>query len=405
MKIALLEFVTDFRIGGTERQVANLVRALDRTRFEVHLACFRREGHFLDELGDGVASLTQYPLPSLHSLTAAGQLRRLARHIRRSRIQVVHTYGFYPNLFGIAAARLARVPVLVASIRDTGDHLTARQRRMQKWACRFADLVLANAEAVRERLVADGYEPRRIDVIRNGIVFDSFDRRADRPRMREQLGLPPAAPVVAVLSRLSKAKGIDYFLEAAALVARRHPAARFLIVGDCSADAAGASYRVSLEKSVERLGLGGRVVFTGFRCDVPALLSVVDVSVLPSLSEGLSNVVIESMAAGVPVVATAVGGNPELVADAGTGFLVPARDAAGLARAVDRLLSDPQMAARFGEAGRRRAEERFSLAAMVRATESLYVDLVGARAAERPRLLWSNPPSGLGNGASSRTPW
>jgi len=276
---------------------------------------------------------------------------------------------------------------------------------MQRWACRFADLILTNAEAVRERLAAERYEPRRIDVIRNGIVFDRVDRRADRPRIREELGLPPAAPVIALLSRLSKAKGIDYFLEAAALVARRHPAARFLIVGDCSADAAGASYRVSLERSVERLGLGGRVVFTGFRCDVPALLSVVDVSVLPSLSEGLSNVIIESMAAGIPVVATAVGGNPELVEDGGTGLLVPARDAAALARAVDRLLSDPRMAARFGEAGRRRAEERFSLGAMVRATESLYVDLIGAAAAAHPGLLWSNPASRLSNGASSRSPW
>jgi glycosyltransferase involved in cell wall biosynthesis len=405
VKIALLEFLTDFRIGGTERQVVNLVRALDRTRFDVHVACFRREGQFLAELGDGIASLTQYPLPSLHSFTAAEQLRRLARHIRRTGIQVVHTYGFYPNVFGIAAARLARAPVTLASIRDTGDHLTPRQRRLQRWACRFANLVLANAEAVRRRLLEEGYERRRVDVIRNGIAFDGFGRLGDRSRMRQELGLPAAAPVVAVFSRLSRAKGVDYFLEAAQLVARRHPAARFLIVGDCSADAEGAAYRIALDRCVEELGLTGRVVFTGFRCDVPALLSVVDVSVLPSLSEGLSNVVIESMAAGVPVVATAVGGNPELVADGKTGILVPPRDAAAIAGAVDRLLRDPRMADRLGAAGRRRAEERFSLNAMVRATESLYVDLVGARAGESSRLLWPNPSAGLRSGASPRSPW
>jgi glycosyltransferase involved in cell wall biosynthesis len=402
VKIALLEFLTDFRIGGTERQFVNLVRGLDRSRFDVHLACFRREGQFLQELGDGMASLTQYPLPSLHSLTAASQLLRLARHIRRSRIQIVHTFGFYPNLFGIAAARLARVPVLIASIRDTGDHLTPRQRRMQRWACQFADLVLANAEAVRRRLIEEGYDSRRIAVIRNGIVFERFGRRTDGARMRHELGLPPAGPVVALLSRLSQPKGVDYFMEAAALVARRHPAAHFLIVGDSSADAAGAAYRVSLQHAVERLGLAGRVTFTGFRRDVPDLLSFVTVSVLPSLSEGLSNVIIESMAAGLPVVATAVGGNLELVEDGVTGFLVPARDAAALARAVDPLLADLQLAARLGEAGRRRAEERFSLGAMVRSTESLYAELVGACAAERPRPLWSSPPSSVRNGAE---PW
>jgi glycosyltransferase involved in cell wall biosynthesis len=146
----------------------------------------------------------------------------------------------------------------------------------------------------------------------------------------------------------------------------------FLIVGDSVSQA----YRDGLEAYAAALGLGQRVVFTGFRRDVPALLSAVSVSVLPSLSEGLSNVVLEAMAAGVPVVATSVGGTPEIVDDGVTGLLVPPRDAGALADAISSLLTDPARRQTIGEAGRRRVEERFSLEAMVLATEQLYERLL-----------------------------
>jgi len=140
------------------------------------------------------------------------------------------------------------------------------------------------------------------------------------------------------------------------------------------------AYIESLRQSVARLGLDGRVVFTGFRMDVPELLSECAVSVLPSLSEGLSNTLIESMAAGVPVVATRVGGNPEVVDEGRTGLLVPPRDPAALAEAICRTLQDRELARQFGEAARQRVAEHFSLERMLRDTERLYVNLL-----ERPK--------------------
>ena len=381
MPIPLLEFVTDFRVGGTERQVVNLVTTLDPASFELHLGCFRKQGQFLHEIVDRDLPLTAYPIRSLLDPLTGLQQLRLARDLRRMRIRLVRSYGFYPNVFVLPAAWLAGVPVRVASIRDTGDHLTPGQRRLQRWACRFAHRIVVNAEAVRRRLIDEGYDRDRITVIPNGIATESFRLEGNGGGLRAELGFGPGTPLVAVLSRLSELKGIEYFLEAAAKVAVRFDEARFLVVGDGAPGAEGpGAYRTSLEERAAALGLEGRVVFTGYRADVPEVLSQVTVSVLPSLTEGLSNVVLESMAAGAAVVATAVGGTPELVANGVTGLLVAPRDVEGLAEAMCRLLGDPALAARLGVEGRQRVNRDFSLPASVRRTGELYENLLEVHA-------------------------
>lgn len=369
----VLTFLTNFLIGGTERQVVNLVQNYSRARFDVHLACFRLAGPLLQEIDTSEVALTEYPITTLPSPKTLWQQARLARYVRAQGIRIVHSFGFYANVFAIPAARLGGAEVVVASIRDTGDHLTRLQKAMQKWACRAADHVLVNAMAVRTVLVEQGYDPDRISVIRNGIEVSRFRDRAGTNAVRLSLGLLPTAPVVAVFSRLNRLKGIEYFLEAAAQLMGRFEEARFLIVGDSVSQA----YRDELEACAARLGLGARVVFTGFRGDVPELLSEVSVSVLPSLAEGLSNVVLEAMAAGVPVVATSVGGTPEMVENGVTGLLVPPRDATALAEAIGSLLADPARGRSIGRAARERVAERFSLEATVRETESLYAGLLG----------------------------
>jgi len=379
-RIRVLQFVTNFCTGGTERHVTNLVAGLAASEFEVHVACFQREGPFLGELLEGAASVNDFPIRRLLSPGTLRQQLRLARYVRERGIELVHSYGFYPNVFAVPAARWAGVRA-VASIRDTGDHLAPWRRRFQEWVCRRAHHVLANAEAVRSRLIEEGHDRRGISVIHNGIALERFRPVPASARVREGLGLPAEAPIVAVLARLSEVKGLEYFLEAAALLAPVFPGARFLIVGEsASEDAAGRPYRVGLEEQTARLGLSGRVVFAGFRDDIPELLSLVTVSVLPSLSEGLSNTVLESMAAGVPVVATAVGGNPEMVQEGITGLLVPPRDARSLAGAIERILRDPTLGHRLGTAGRQSVTESFSLESMAQKTASLYRSLLaGAR--------------------------
>jgi len=390
--VRVLQFLTVLVTAGTERQVLNLARGLDPSRFDVHFACLKRWGDCLEDIEATRRPLAEYRIDRLYGGNTLRQQLRFARDLRRRRMEVVHTYGFYTNVFGIPAARLAGVPAIVASIRDTGDHLTAAQRRVQRVACRLADHILVNADAIKQRLVEDGYNPDRITIIGNGIMLSRFRPGDGEGRLRRELRLSPGTALVAVFARLSRLKGIEYFLEAAASVAARFPEARFAIVGESRVVQEGVviegDYRRELEAHAARLGLGERVVFTGFRRDAPELMSEVTVSVLPSLSEGLSNAVLESMAAGVPVVATAVGGNPEAVQHGVSGLLVPPRDAAALARAICALLEDRELAARMGEAGRQRVVERFSHERMVRDTEHFYLALLA-------RKGWRPAPPGL----------
>ena len=379
-RVRLLKFLTAFGVGGTEGQAVALGRALDPSRFELSLACLRRSGSLLDDVEARGVPLTEYGIGRLYGLRALAHQTRFARDLRRNRIQMLHTYNFYPTVFAVPVARLAGVPAIVVSIRDTGVYLSPWKRRVQRAVCRLAHRILANAEAVRQWLIADGYAPGKISVIRNGIDLSRFAPRDGDGSVRRELGLPTDAPLVTVLSRLTPMKGLEDFLEAAAVVARRVPRARFLIVGDDHVVRDGvvvsrAEYRRELEDRARRLGLGEHVVFAGLRLDVPRVLSEVAVSVLPSLSEGLSNVVLESMAAGVPVVATRVGGSPEVVDDGRTGFLIPPRDPAALADAICEVLERPGLAASLGAAGRRRAAEQFSNERMVADTERFYLGL------------------------------
>jgi glycosyltransferase involved in cell wall biosynthesis len=377
-RVRLLTFTTLFAIGGTERHVASLADGLDHSRFDLEFACHRRSGEFLAQIEARGLAVSEYSVTRLYGPHALAQQLRFARHLRRRRIQIMHSYNFYPNVFAIPAARMARTPVVLASIRDTGAHLTSRQRRVHRLWCRLADHVLVNAEAVREWLTAEGYDPSRISVIRNGLDLSRFTPGGDASSLRRELGLPDGVPLIAMLSRLSRLKGVEDFLDAAATVAARFKEARFLIIGG-NINPDGSGYQRELEDRAARLGLQQRVLFTGFRLDVPRLLSAVTASVLPSLSEGLSNTILESMAAGAPVVATRVGGSAEALEDGVDGLLVPPRDPVALSRAITWVLEHPEAARELGRRARARVAEEFSLQRMIRETECLY-----ARLLERP---------------------
>jgi glycosyltransferase involved in cell wall biosynthesis len=391
-RLKVLEFVTNFCVGGTERQFLNLLDGL-RPRAEVHVACFRADGPLLGELRgfEPPLPLSEYPIPSLRSPVVARRLLELVRYLRRHEIDVVHTTGLYPNVFGVVAAWLARTPVIIASVRDMGQMWRGDLRRVQRLTCRLADAVVTNAEAIAQRLRAEGYRAETIEVIHNGIVPVEPPPRLPGSGFRRDLGIPAAAPVVGVVARIDPLKGLDDFLDAAALVAARHPETRFLIVGGPAAEV-GPEYQDQLRRRADRLGLGDRVFLTGARTDVPDILPELTVSVLPSLTEGLSNSLLEAMAAGKPVVATAVGGNPEIVEDGVTGFLVPANDPASLAAAIERLVASPGLAAELGRAGQARVAAEFTPERLVERTTELYRRLL--RESRRgPRRRSSRRPS------------
>lgn len=372
----ILNVVPTLMCGGTENQFMTLSRRLDPARFDVEFACLRRWGPFVQELVDRRIPLSEYKVTTFRSVQAFAQQARLMRHIARRGIQIVHAYNFYGNVFAVPPARLV-APVVIASIRDCAPYLTGMQKRVQRYACQLADCVLVNADAVKDWLISDGYDRSKIRVIRNGVDLARFRDAPDPDRIRREFGLPLGTPLVAVVSRLTPMKGLEHLLEAAAILKLSHPDARFLIVGETAPHA--TDYLDVLKRLAVEYGVADRVIFTGIRSDIPALLSGVDVSVMPSLNEALSNVLLESMAAGAPTVATRVGGTPEALVDEVTGLLVAPGESRPLAAAIGRLLDDRPLAAGLGQAARQLITDRFSVDRMVSSTEQLYMELLARK--------------------------
>ena len=379
--IRLLKIVPTLLCGGTENQAITLARSLHEQGFSLEVACLRRVGPFVKELSDRGIPLSEYPVPGFYSFAALVQKVKFARHLVKRRIDVMHAYNFYGNVFGILPSRLAGTPVVIASIRDRAAYLTPMQERVQRFVCRFADCVLVNAEAIKDWLTGEGYDPAKIVVIPNGVELDRFARPPDPEGVRRELGIASGAPLVMVVSRLTRQKGLEQFLEAANTLAPRFPDARFVIVG--YANPAERDYEGSLKAMASQFGLTDRVIFTGLRQDVPGLLAAATVSVMPSLNEALSNVLLESMAAGAPTVATRVGGTPEAIVSGVNGLLVEPGDSPALADAIATLLQEPALARRLGDAARAAIADRYSVEKMVRATEALYFDLL-ARKQRKP---------------------
>lgn len=383
-RIRLLKFLPVFHAGGTEYQVWNLVRRLNRERFDIGFSCMKRSGSLVKEIEREGMRIDEYPLRHLYGFNTLRREIQFSRAMAGQRIHIMHSYNFYANAFAIPAARLARVPVVVASVRDLGVYLTPMQCRVHKMVCRLADRVIVNAEAIRNWLVEQGFPEHKINVIRNGVDVARF-AAGDGAAVRREFGVPGEAPLVVMVARLNAKKGEDYFLEGAARVLDRCPGTHFLIVGESYTRGqdgrivADLAYIERLAQRARGLGIGANVHFTGMREDIPDILAASSVSVLPSFSEGISNTVLESMAAGVPVVATRVGGTPEIIHDGEDGIMIPPGNAEAIAEAVSRIIEDPSLAARLSAKGRGRAEEAFSLDAMVRHTQDLYLELLASK--------------------------
>jgi len=352
--------IESFETGGSERQFAALAKALDPNSFAVRLGCIRQRGGF----DEGLSGLSEFRLGgSLYGLQSFRTRLRLARHLRREKIAVAQAFDFYSNLTLIPAAVLARVPVVIGSQRQLGDLLSPAQFRAQLAVFRWCDAVVCNSRAAAERLRADGLDESKLVVIGNGLPASAFAEPVSARPRREG---PLRAGMIARMN--TPAKNHSLFLRAAARMRAKFPDVEFIVVGD-------GPLRPGLEAEADALGLKDVVQFLGDRRDVSAILASLDISVLPSKSESLSNVILESMAAGVPVVATAVGGNPELVT-AERGILVGSEDAEELAAAIGALLRDPERRLRLGRNGRNFAQTEFTLEHSAARYEELYRELL-----------------------------
>ncbi len=349
--------------GGTERQFVTLARALRPEAFQVRLGCLGRRGAFLEAI-DNVAEFDVGG--SFFTLQAQRARIALARHLRAHRAAIAHSFDFYSNLMLIPTARLAGVPVVIGSQRQLGDLLPPLQSGVQAAVFRLCDRVLCNSRAAAKRLLDRGLPQRKLVVIPNGLPDEAFAETA--PALPQSTGVLR----VGLVGRMSHCKNHPCFLRVAARLAPKFPMLEFLLVGD-------GPLRPALERMAEGLGLGHRVRFLGERHDIPAVLAAMDISVVPSLSESLSNVILESMAAGVPVVASRVGGNAELISDGETGLLVPPDNEDKFVEAVESLLVQPSLRIECGRRAKRLALANFTMERMRDRFEQLYLEVLGEK--------------------------
>jgi glycosyltransferase involved in cell wall biosynthesis len=365
-------FLTAFEPGGTERQMIELIRRLDAKRYRVHVVCFRRAGAWLPRVLGHAASVVEFPITGFSRPSTFVQLLRFARWCRRERIAVVQTCDFYANVFGLPGAFLGHVPVRIGSRRELITDKSRRQIALQRWAYRFATAVVANSPAALQVLESENVPAAKLGLIANGIDADAYAARPPRNQ--------PCR--VITVANLRPEKNHETLIAAASMVLKTHPHLRFSIVGD-------GSRRAALEQLAEMRGVAHAVEFLGHREDVPALLAQADLFVLPSRSEAFPNGVIEAMAAGLPVICSAVGGLLDLITPGRTGVLVDPADPESLAGAIRSLVDDPAKAHALGAAARDEILSHYSFGRMVHTFENLYDSSLG----HTRRVAGDTPPA------------
>lgn len=350
--------------GGSERQFVWLSQALRASNFRVDLGCLGRRGALVEQVGE----ISEFaPGGSFLTWQAQQQRLKLIRHLRRQKISIAHSFDFYSNVMLIPAAWLAGVPVIIGSHRQIGDLLSKRQFLAQKHVFRLCDRVVCNSQAAAESLRVAGMPEKKLAVIGNGLPPEAFcgalpASLENRRKLR-----------VGMIARMSdRSKNHAAFMKMAAKLVPTFPESEFVLVGD-------GRLRADLEADAKQRGLADHVIFLGERQDIAAVLASLDVSVLTSSSESLSNVILESMAAGLPVVATDAGGNRELVREGESGFLVSLGDEAQLVAAVGRLLADRTLRQEVGMRARERAMAEFANDKIRKRYEELYLLLLAAK--------------------------
>ena len=374
MKPVVLQLIDSFNQGGSERQALQLTRLLNESnKFKVRLASLSPDGVLRTQIADlELGEVPSFPLNSFYDANAVRQLRRLVQWLKNSEVSIIHTHDFYTNVFGMAAATIARLPVRIASMRETAGMRSEGQLKAQRIAFGLAHGIVANSEAVRRRLIDFGVNERKTAVIYNGLDTKRLSWDGSRDEALAAIGVQSGDEqrfVTIVANMRHEVKDYPMFLRAAQQVRSVVPNAAFLLAGE-------GELSESLRQLATELKIENQTHFLG-RCEnIAPLLAASNVCVLSSKAEGFSNSILEYMAAGKPVVATDVGGAREAIIEVETGFLVSSGDHVAMADRLIDLLQNDAKAREMGERGRKLVEEKFSCAAQLQRTELLYDKLL-----------------------------
>ena len=372
MKLRILFVIENICFGGGERAFAQMINGLDKGKYEIYVACL--PGGIFEEKIRTSAEILPFDLRNRFNLA---NIYQLAKIMREKNIEIVHSQGGRADFFTRVAAKLTGVPVVISTVQmpvegyDVGILRKMLYVSLDRITERFVDRVIVVSEALKHVMIA-GHGIRSDKVVRvsNGVELDRYDPNLHSGNgVRENLNISQGVPLIGAIGRLVWQKGLEFLVGAAPIVLNYVPDAKFLLVGE-------GPLEVELRNLAERSGFSERVLFTGFRSDMPEVLSALDVLVLPSLREGLPMILLEGMAMAKPIVTTNIEGISEVVEHDKTGVLVPPGNSQILAEGIIGLLKDKDKAQQIGQAGRKRVEEAFSVEMMVKKTEEGYESVV-----------------------------
>jgi L-malate glycosyltransferase len=366
-RIIKLTYIVDFMRtvqAGTEKQLSYLLKYLPRNGYSVQLISLQNSTFLQEtapELFQEVEILTLGAKSDISK--SLFSILQLIKTLRVQQPDIVHTFFPTSNTFGVLAARLAGIQCVISSRRDMGFNLTSRDICLLRVANFFVSRVICNARAVRDNAIRlEKLEKTKSVVIYNGIA----------PEKNIEAGAISSSgvPIIGIVANLNRdVKRVDIFVRAAGIILKSYPRAMFWIIGE-------GHLRDRLENLARKMAIENHMVFFGRRADTIHLVRRMSVGVICSESEGLSNAIMEYMAAGIPVVATDSGGTSEIVQDGITGFLIPPGDEKALAKAIENLLDNPETSFRMGHAGYEMIARHFSISKMLEATTSVYQNLL-----------------------------
>lgn len=372
MQINVLYIIWSLGLGGAERVVINLAKGLDKTKFNPMVCCLNDKGEFAVELEErGI------PVIALNKRLGIdiAVIGKLISVIKERNIQIVHTHLWGANFWGRIAAKMAGVPVIIATEHNVDTWKSWFNFALDRWLSRSTDKIIAVSNKVKEFYQSKGINPKKIAVIYNGVDIAKgeerrakIDSRSSILDYRKEFNIKNDETMLAIIGRLVEQKGHRYLFEALNMLNGKYKV-RLLVVGN-------GPLLQELQQRAMSYDLSAKIIFTGLRKDVPDLLKITDILVLPSLREGLPMVALEAMAVGKPIIATNVGGTPEVVLDGQTGILVPPGNPTALADAIDRLIENRNLTKKLGENGSSRVKELFSVEKMTRETEQVYHQLL-----------------------------
>lgn len=378
-KIKLLHLISRIDIGGAEKQLLNLVVNLDKEKYNIYVGYFQGKGELKKKFRDCRIQTNKFGFIGLWDISILWQLYK---DMRANRYDIVHTHGFKADLWGTIAARLAKVPVIISTVHNQERYLiNPIVKILEKWIISpIDDTIIVVSEGVKRFLIKTcGIQEKKIKRVYYGINLG--DIKIDKYKdIRQKFGIDRNAPLIGCIGRLIKQKGHQYLIQAAKMVMENFPEAKFLIVGK-------GRLEKKLKKLVKSLSLESSVIFTGFREDIYSIIDKLNLMVMPSIWEGFGLVLLEAMALGKPVVATNIGGIPEIIEDGKSGILVKPKDSKGLARAIIKLLQDTTLNKKMQGIAQLSVKERFPLDKMLRDIDKIYSALIEQKIINKIKVL------------------